>query len=273
MKYLVRLVIFGAACVWLSIFCRAQTDGFKICKISSDLPFSPEWETTPNNIPFIKKALSQPFSYLARGSQAFVFASQDGQYVIKLIRYNHIQPSFWEKMTSPEKCKALEEKFRHDFTSYKIAYEELQEETGLLCIHLNKTDLFCQNLVIVDKLGISHTLDLDKTEFILQKRAEPLYPHIKKLMNQEQEEMAKTLISHLIFLLSHQSSKGIMNSDVDLFKNFGCLENQVIELDVGSLKKGFQDKEELLKVTECLHQRLSQDYPSLDAHLLKELSS
>lgn len=272
MKYLIKLVIFGAACVGLSIFCRGQTDGFKICKISSDLPFNPEWETPPHNLSLAKEALSQPFSYLARGSQAFVFASQDGQYVLKLIRYNHIQPSFWEKMTSPEKCRTLEEKLSHDFTSYKIAYEELQEETGLLCVHLNKTDLFHQNLVIIDKLGISHVLDLDKTEFILQKRAEPLYPHIKKLMEQGEEKMAKTLISHLIFLLSHQSTKGIMNSDVDLFKNFGCLENQVIELDIGSLKRGSQDKEELLKVTECLHQRLSQDYPSLDAHLLKELS-
>ena len=279
-KHLIKALIFIAAFTGMAVFSRKQTDGFKICKISSNFSFHPEWEVPPLPEPelfFVKQALAQPFSYMGKGSQAFVFVSEDQNYVLKLIRYNHITPSLWTQLTSQEKCQALNAKLARDFTSYKIAYEALKEETGVIFLHLNKTDLFHQKLVIVDKIGIAHTLDLDQTEFILQKRAEPFYPHLQNLMIRSQEEEAKHLVSHLISLLFNQYKQGIVNTDVDLFKNFGCLEKEVIELDVGSLKKEAspQDqthyREEIRRVTDCLHNRLSQDYPSLDAHLLKEL--
>ncbi len=277
MKYLLKTLLFVAAFIGMSVFCRKEMDGFQICKISSDLPFNPVWEVAAvedTELASIKKVLDQPFSYLSKGSQAFVFVSEDQKYVLKLIRYSHIRPSFWEELTSPAKCSELEAKLARDFTSYKIAYEDLKAETGLLFLHLNKTDLFHQNLVIVDKIGICHTLDLDKTDFILQKRVDPLYPHLKNLMDEDKEEEAKRVISHLVALLTSQYKKGIINTDVDLFKNFGCLEGSAIELDVGSLKKGSlsTQREEIRRVTECLHNRLSEDYPSLDSHLLKELS-
>jgi hypothetical protein len=274
-KYLIKTLLFVVAFIGLSLFCKKETDGFKICKILSDVS-DPKWDVPPlaeSELSVVKQALEQPFSYLSKGSQAFVFVSEDQQYVLKLIRYNHITPSFFDKLLSPARCQALDGKLEKDFTSYKIAYEELKEETGLLFLHLTKTDFFHQKLIIVDKIGIAHTLDLDKTEFILQKRVEPLYPYLKNLMAKKQEAEAKALISHLVSLLADQYKKGIINSDVDLFKNFGCLGKQVIELDVGSLKRGVNPhyREEIRKVTECLHQKLSQDCPSLDRHLLNEI--
>ncbi|MFS8562990.1 MAG: hypothetical protein LVR00_01090 [Rhabdochlamydiaceae bacterium] len=266
MKYFIKSIIFIAVFVGMSLFSRKELDGFQICKISSNLPFNAAWEVPipqKGKLAAIKKALDQPFSYFGKGSQAFVFVSADQQYVIKLIRYNHLRPSIWEKLASPDKGKALEGKLERDFTSYKIAYEDLSEETGLLFLHLNKTDFFDQKLVIVDKIGIAHTLDLDSTDFILQKRVNPLYPHLKRLMDEQKEEEAKHLISHLVSLLTKQYQKGIVNTDVDLFKNFGCLDQQTIELDVGSLKKEtlLEQKEEIRRVTECLHQRLSKITP------------
>lgn len=278
-KYLIKSLIFIAACVGLSVFCRHQTDGFQIYKISSSYPLSQEWTTPyPNDAKLIKDVLAQPFYYLTKGSQSFVFLSHDQKYVIKLIRYNHMKPNLWVQITSKQKCERLNQKLKQDLTSYKLAYEMLKKETALIFLHLNQTNYLHQKLTIVDKLGIEHTLDLDKTDFILQKRVQPFYPYLKQLMDENKENDAKALISHLISLLAYQYKKGIINTDVDLFKNFGCLDNQAVELDIGSLRQEPLShdmtyyREEILKVVDCLHNKLSQDYPSLDTHLLKELS-
>ncbi len=266
----------------MSIFSRHQTDGFKICKISSNVSFHPQLAVKPaqpDELILAKQALAQPFSYLAKGSQTFVFLSEDQNYVIKLIRYNHIRPSLWDRLTSKEKCAALDSKLQRDFTSYKIAYEQLKEETGLVFLHLSKTDYLHQKLTLVDKIGIAHTLDLDHTDFILQKRVQPFYPYLKNLMDKNKEEDAKIVLSHLVSLLFNQYKKGIINTDVDLFKNFGCLDKQAVELDIGSLRQDIpshdikQYQEEILKVTDCLHNKLSQEFPSLDSHLLQELAN
>src|SRR5579871_916778 len=53
--------------------------------------FSPaqEWEFPPLNPKEqkeIERILSQKFTYLARGSQAFAFISEDGRYVLKMFK-------------------------------------------------------------------------------------------------------------------------------------------------------------------------------------------
>ena len=58
---------------------------------------------------------------------------------------------------------------KHDFDSYKIAYENLKDETGLIYLHLNKTDFLKQKMIIIDKIGIYHEIDLDSMEFLIQK--------------------------------------------------------------------------------------------------------
>src|SRR5579872_1804949 len=67
---------------------KRLTGGFRIEKMRIDFPFNAEWEINRNGMDGIKRILSQPFRYLDRGSQCYVFVSEDDQFVVKLFRFD-----------------------------------------------------------------------------------------------------------------------------------------------------------------------------------------
>src|SRR5215813_2272463 len=98
MKRFLFLLGVVAAAVLAKQFCYKKTDGFAHYKILSSLPFNEEWEVPPlseNEAKEVSAILDQPFYYLAKGAQSYVFASKDGQSVIKFFRIYHLTPPRW----------------------------------------------------------------------------------------------------------------------------------------------------------------------------------
>src|SRR5579872_1944076 len=136
--YLKLLILFSFL-IATERFCHYQTAGFALEKISSILTPRPEWEITPlspQKIDEIRKLLAQPFTYLNKGAQAYVFESQDKRYVLKFFRHSHMRPPFWLDLLPPlplfqeivsKKRERAAGKLSRDFGSYKIAYEEFKE--------------------------------------------------------------------------------------------------------------------------------------------------
>src|ERR1700687_1837730 len=91
MRWIVRLLIFTLCFYGTARFCKKQTGSFTIARISSEIPFHPEWEVETENEEQIKHILSQPYHYFGKGAQSFVFASEDGSTVIKFFRHHHLQ--------------------------------------------------------------------------------------------------------------------------------------------------------------------------------------
>lgn len=277
---ILKIALFICGFVFMALFCKKETDGFRVDKILSSLSFHPEWEIKEKSEE-IQKILAQPFRYLGKGAQAFVFASDDGKTVIKFFRYDHMGESPLLKMLPFERTKIraakLEAKLHQDFMSYKLAYDHLKEETGLLYLHLNKTKHLNQKLEIIDKLGISHKLSLDDLEFVVQKRASLLCPSIEKLMESGQGREAKDLVSKVVSLLVTRCERGLFDKDPDLFTNFGVIENSLIQIDPGRFKKDASEsdpekyKEEIIRITDKLHVWLQEKYPNLDEVLQKEI--
>lgn len=275
--------------VLLKQFCYHQTDGFALCKIRSRLPYHPEWETNPptaNEQELLLKTLDQPFYYLAKGAQSFVFASADGQSVIKFFRLHHLTPPLWLTFLSlPPHCmlfkirKIIEKRqeLEKDFQSYKIAFEQMKDETGLLYLHLNKTSQLKKRLTIYDKIGIAHELDLDQMEFLVQKKATLVYPSIEHLMQTEGLSKTKAAISALVRLLVHRCEKGIFDKDPDLNTNFGFLGHSPVQIDIGRFRMQEERKdpeatrEEIVRITDHFRQWLDCHYPALSEHLLNEI--
>ncbi|MBI3237041.1 MAG: hypothetical protein HYZ48_05010, partial [Chlamydiales bacterium] len=85
-----------AGIVLLQRFCHKQTDGFSRYKICSDLSFHPEWETPPPDVD-LSCILDQPFHYLTKGAQSYVFVSADDRYVLKFFRIYHLTAPVWVK--------------------------------------------------------------------------------------------------------------------------------------------------------------------------------
>ncbi|MBS0649107.1 MAG: hypothetical protein JSS10_07800 [Verrucomicrobia bacterium] len=248
-------------------FCKNQTGKFTVHRITSNLKYNPAWEVAPlssKEQTEIRKILSQPFSYLSKGVQSFVFASEDGQYVIKFFRHDHLSPPFWRSKK--------ETRHHKDFLSYKIAYESLRQETGVVFLHLNKSD-FNQTLDLVDKIGIHHPIPLGRYEFLVQKRASLLYNALDEMIQARRLDDAKETLTKLVHLLAHRSQLGIFDKDPDLNTNFGVIGTDPLQIDVGRFRKISPklDKNEIIRITDHLHQHLMQRCPELDEHLKTQI--
>jgi hypothetical protein len=258
MQWLLKLLLFAGCLYGAAKFCKKQTGSFTVARITSDLPFHPEWVVDTSNEERARHALSQPYRFLGKGAQSFVFASEDGAWVIKFFRHHHLKKN---------------SKLAKDFGSYKLAYERLRGETGLLYLHLNKTSHLNQTLDLIDNLGIHHPINLDQYEFLVQQRARPAYPALLEWIREGKIAEAKEALTALVQLLATRSNKGIHDKDPDLNTNFGFIGTAPIQFDIGrfKLRETPPDHDELVRITDNLHQWLMQRAPELDEHLREEL--
>lgn len=97
--------------------------------------------------------------------------------------------------------------------------------------HLAPTSNLHKKIRIIDKLGIAYEVELDPLAFLLQRRAEPFFSHLETLLNDE--EQLKKAISSLFQLITRRSQKGIVDRDAILEKNYGFLDGEAIQIDVG----------------------------------------
>jgi hypothetical protein len=206
--------------------------------------------------------------------------------VINFFRLYHLLPPLWiSQLHFPprlqlfklKKLLSKQEELDKDFRSYVLAHEQLRQETGLLYLHLNKTDHLHKTLIVHDKLNIAHALDLDQMEFLVQKRADLVYPALATLVQSEGLEVGKEAISALVHLLGLRCAKGIFDKDPDLNTNFGFIGRMPVQIDIGRFCPEEQRatpesyRNEIVRVTDNFRQWLDQNYPLLSAHLLQEI--
>lgn len=234
------------------------TGGFLISNISSTFPFNPEWEIRPLDS-FEQKqvngALSQPYRYLGKGCQAYVFASENGQYVLKFFKYQRyrLQPWLSYAPPLPALVKYKEEKIENKWhkldgfvKSWKLAFENLREETGLLYVHLNKTDHLKKQVLIYDKIGMQHLVDLDKMEFCVQCRAQMLCETFLEYKQQGDKAKTELLIENLLALIISEYSRGLADNDHALMQNTGVVDGKPIHIDVGQFVQNEEVKNPLI---------------------------
>ncbi len=194
-------------------------------KIVFDLPFNAAWETDPSlSKEELFSLLSQPFTYLNRGTQSYVFESQDHSHVIKLFRSD-------KKLFFPQK---KEGKMEQLFSACLLAYKEAKEETGLVYLHLNETKKWLPTLRAKGPLGQHFSIPLDNYRFAIQKRAKTFQTAMSEALESGDPEAVKKKIDSFLALLHSRSKKGIRNTDPALGRNFGFLGDQAIEIDFGN---------------------------------------
>lgn len=265
------------------------TDGFTTGNIRSDLPYNHAWAIASKKGEEKEKLdaiLSQSFQYIGKGCQSYVFLSADGNYVLKFVKYQRFTPQAWLDIFEAvpvintirlQKIEKKQKKLDMLFTSWKTAYENLSTETGLVYVHLNKTKEFGKSLLIFDKMGFKHQINLDETEFLVQKKAAMLCPSIDAYMKENHEQKAVALIDNLLALILFEYARGLADNDHALMQNTGVLEGKPIHIDVGQfvkneeVKKSEVSKQELYSKTFKFRKWLEKRYPSLASHLEKRL--
>lgn len=277
------LLLIAGSLIGIARFCHHQTQGFRISKITNNFFSS---ESSENSPPLINSLLNQKFHFLSRGLQSFVFASEDGQYVIKLFNNRYQRKitlfsllshlpflSFWAK----KQCAYFEQKLFQTQMSYQIAFDEMQKETGLIYLHLFPTSELPAQLRLIDRLHICHTLDPNKIGFLIQKRVKPAYPAIKNYLDSGDISGAKRALSSLIHLFLWKMRQGIHDNDPLIRTNYGFIGTQAIQIDVGPLSKDNSVKSKelqithLQKITTSLKSWLQENAPSLLPFLEQEL--
>jgi hypothetical protein len=263
-----------------------QNDSFCLHFIQSDLPYHPEWEVASPPEALLERIFDQKFTYLAKGGQSYAFVSEDQNYVIKFYRFpSHLR--LFPRLNHPlgysfssKRIKIKEhnlQKLQTAFQSFKTGYEKLQEETGLIYAHLNHTDHLERNVEIVDRLGRAYSLPLDKTCFLLQERGDLIYPTLNALLQKNEVDGAKAVITQLIQLIASCCQKGYIDTDPVLRKNYGIASGRAIHLDVGDfvyceeVKDPSHTADHVIEMTASLKKRLQSEYPQLLSHYEQEI--
>lgn len=256
---------------------------FAISQFENKFEHKPEWhvECPAETIQFVNMITQQPFYYLARGFQATAFMSQDGDYVIKFFHQSRLrEKSFTEdpvgflfKNNNEERTANRDE----IFSSSKMCYEEFPEESGIIYVHLNRTENTIKGIKLFDSLGQSYRFQGDQTSFIVQKRAEYVLPVLKRLMKEGSVDEAKARIDQIFALMISLAEKGFVDGDIALMRNnnIGFVENRAIYIDTGHIAKqpGLNIKERMRFEFDVrlrpLYDWLKIRYPELAEYYLK----
>lgn len=224
-----------AVSLWFPSAYKRWTHPFRLAKCLVEWPFTPEWEIDPpENMEEIRSVLSEPFSYLAKGAQSYVFLSQNEKYVLKLFRYDTCKLPVDERTVrrwigAREKhFLPTDVKIEKNFTSCKLAYSLAQKQTEVVFVHLNpKSGL--PILTLKDRLGRVHKIDPKAIRFALQKKGEPfiqtLYAHRENL---------QPFIDSYLTLLHELGDLGLVNLDPTMGRNFGFIDGRAIQMDFGN---------------------------------------
>lgn len=270
------------------------SDGFSLTNISSDFAYRDEWVepvTAKSDWSKIATILSQPFHYLGKGAQVYAFLSKDGRYVLKIVKQKHLKIPEWQdfflrniplnslREYRLKKLQQRRQKTERYLSSSKISYEELRAETALIYVHFNRTNHMLGTTTIVDKLGISHQLNMDDQEFLLQEKAEMMKPTIEGFMQKGDLQGAKNALQSIIDLLVTLAHKGIVDKDWRVFENIGFLNGKAIFIDVGNFVRveGAQKPEvykaDILERAEILQEWLQKNYPELAEEFSHQLQA
>ncbi|MBI5274173.1 MAG: hypothetical protein HY860_03875 [Chlamydiales bacterium] len=247
---------------------RHHQKNFFAWKIISVISPRAKWDTEASSLP--NEALTQKYSFLAKGSQCYAFLSEDQKYVIKFFKKKHYLPKSWIKYIPfvslldyhhNERLQHYQKRLELGFDNYKRAYEDLKEESALLAVHINPTTNRYPSIVIKDKKGQFFTIPLDRTPFILQKKAELL---VVKLA--EQKSNPKSICDAIVKLVEIQSKKGFVDKDSNIFRNYGFVDGKPVQFDIGDLsyddwiKRPENLKEEIKRIQQSLNASYSSIY-------------
>lgn len=172
----------------------------------------------------VQKVLSQPFTYLGKGRQFFVFASQDGKYVLKFVKCQRIKGP-----NRQERVDAI-------FASCALAATELRDNTGVVFVHLNSDSEVKSDVLLIDKIGMKHTIAIDEVPFVLQRRAIPV----------KEVAMTEERLAQLIDLIKRDAAHHVYDKDSGLIErnNVGFLDHRAIHIDIGTLERSEVDHSE-----------------------------
>ncbi len=240
-KRIALFLVFLVGVLLIPDLAKQLTGGFRLGKMSLDVFFNPAWEVaepSQETDALVKQILARPLRYLSHGAQSFVFASEDGNYIVKLFRYDQkVHPWrqwFRDEVLKKKKRYLPDEKVHRLFSSCKLAYEQASDLTGLVYVHLNRTKGKLPHALFIDRLGRRYDLDMDRYRFAVQHRGRHIREVFKEAIDSQDQAKTERLIDSFFALLRKRTERKIRNSDTKISPNFGFFGEEAMEWDFGN---------------------------------------
>lgn len=268
------------------------TDDFRLSHITYEqIPIKPEWSTPQPDFfdrEELKRNLSQPFVYIGKGAQSYVFGSEDQKYVIKFFKFKHLRPHWIiENLPSISPInhfkyayiKSKEAKILNVFESYHTAFNLDKDNTALIYLHLIPTHDLNQKVQLVDKIGRLHLVDLDGHLFMIQQKGEPLRQRIKRLLEEKKVDAAKQSFSQILGMYLTEYRRGLYDRDHSVMQNTGFVNDRPFRLDAGKLtlderlKEVNRYKKDLLLVIWRIDRWINSHFPHYQPEFYDYLSN
>lgn len=244
---LIWIVVAGAVIFFGFRMYYRLTDDFSIAHITHEAPHNSYWEIeplSPEEKDNLLSILQHPFFYIGKGAQSYAFLSEDGEHVVKFFKFKHLRPSWFVKLLpnisffgryKAEKSAKKNRLIESVFNGYRLAYDVHRNESGLVYIHLNKTEDFSRTVVLFDKIGRKFELDLDSSVFVVQDRVTTVRDVMKDALEKGDVAQANERVDKIIDLYLMEYGKGIYDRDHGVMHNIGFVGGRAIHLDVGKL--------------------------------------
>lgn len=266
-KTLFRFLTSAFIATSLSLVALYRTEGFSPQIIKAPLIY-----TSNEGISLeAREILEQPFRYLSKGRQSFVFVSNDGKTVLKFFNKTYISMP-WYAFFSQEKEKLKREKRRFFYeNSYQIAKDTFGEE--ILYLHqAETTDLPLVKLV--DRASRTFEIDLNAVPFVLQRKGTPFYEHLKDVQLVKGNEALYFEIDRFLETIASRIGKQIADADSDIEHNWGIIDGELFHLDPGRLylDPNLDVDNEYRCATRKFYKWLNRNYPEAGIYFKKQLS-
>ena len=261
--------------VILSIFfCYLYlNDNLRKANITSHLTYKKEWDFASDNLSALH-LLDQNFQYLGEGGQSSTYLGSDKKTVLKLFKFKRLRPSFFMEILPQAVFKAIRErhfqkrkkKIEATFLGYHIAFTKFKDEAGLLFVDLNGT--LKSNICIQDKYGTQRIISLNHVPIVLQTKGIVLADYLKALLDLNQKEEAKQLLTQLFQFYLKIYNKGLRDLDYGIIHNIGLIDKEIFHLDPGKIiiDKNMLEitfvKDDLRKIKAKLEDFLKKNYPT-----------
>lgn len=209
---------------------------FRLANIKGEWPKADTHPIGDKQKAFLSDVFSQPFNYLDRGKQSFVFVSQDQQYVLKFFDARCLRSGALPFFISIKK-ERCEKKMKRLFEGYQVALENSPDNSGLLFVQLAPDSSYHLFVKVVDRFNIKHQIDLSEIPFALQRKATSLRVLISSLLQEGKVEEAKHRFRQIIDMYVEEYQQGIWDLDHNFMYNTGFVDNKSLRIDLGRLQK------------------------------------
>lgn len=286
-RFIPAIFIIATVC-FLGWLYEEVTGDFNVENISFELPVA--YNSSADSFGEVsRKVLDQEFAYLGKGRQTYVFASEDGRYVLKFFQFKRLKPSPVAQLgidlpvigsyfvKQEDKRQRRLEKL---FSGYCLADLIDRENSGIILTHLTETENLFKKIKVADWFGLVHEIDLDKVAFALQMRGRAAREVISQLLDAGQVSVAVEKFEKLIEMYRSEYALGLIDQDHNIMHNCGFVGGKPIRMDVGQLSYDLTVKDPHIykqDLDKIIYQRISgwlqRHYPRFKKTIIEKLSA